>query len=439
MKRHLMKTPYSILFLALSILWSCQSPTAVTYKDYQSVYLPLEYVGGYGSFDPHFSRVYSGKTPPQSPWIPTEVPVKGLPEGWEDAAPKQLLFDAKQFAYQNYLEGNIDSVRYASLTKSWKIDLEKRPLSPKSIRCFTHVVARVLSDSTVEYILDINNNRDFSDDAIHIAQPYDMNANPDSLVANAHLTEVELFVNGEVIQRKVPIIIQKGFTRGRLFIYYGYADHYEAHLRDQLIQLHTFVSVDLSDGELLSGNPQKNRTSKQTLINEFLLIKDEIFLYKGANTFTQTVELQKMPKDTTLYSTQIGFSAIPFEGISFRNQDSIRLDEYLGKFLYLDFWGTWCKPCVNEIPKMKELYEELDLKKIAFLGIVQDKEESLTTFLERESIPWPQLYSDDQQNFVDLYEITAYPTTFLINPEGIIVEKDLTASELREKLNAYLD
>ena len=94
---------------------------------------------------------------------------------------------------------------------------------------------------------------------------------------------------------------------------------------------------------------------------------------------------------------------------------------------------------MNEIPKMKELYEELDLKKIAFLGIVQDKEESLTTFLERESIPWPQLYSDDQQNFVDLYEITAYPTTFLINPEGIIVEKDLTASELREKLNAYLD
>ncbi|MEL6134275.1 MAG: TlpA disulfide reductase family protein, partial [Bacteroidota bacterium] len=353
-------------------LCGCQSPQSV--EDYQIISLPIDYVRGYGSFEVSFTREGTGKMSPNHPWYHTQVEVKGKPSGWEDTHPQQIWFDAEQFAYQNYLEGKIDSARYADLVESWEIDLAKRPLSQAPLRCFTHVIFRMLEDSTVQYMLDTNNNRDFSDDSIHVAEPLDFKVDFDSLAQYAHLTEAELFVKGQIIQRQVPIFIRKRFSNGRLYLYYNFADHYEARFKDQLLQLATSTSITLDYSKLLLGKPTRDLAPKPTEKNEFLRIKDEVFLFLGADTYTQAIQLQKMPEDTILFSTQIGFPAKPIQGVTFRTQDTIKLENYRGKYVFLDFWGSWCQPCVQEMPNVRAAFEDVDTSQVAFIGIVQDNE-----------------------------------------------------------------
>ncbi|MEO0582226.1 MAG: TlpA disulfide reductase family protein [Bacteroidota bacterium] len=430
--------PLHLFICAFFCLNGCQQPAVI--EDYEIISLPLERVQGYGSFGVSFGRKGTSNMSPQNPWFSTQVEVKGKPKGWEDAHPKQIWFDAQQFAYQNFLQGKIDSSRYADLVESWDIDLDRRPLADRPIRCFTHVVTRMLADSTVEYILDSNNNRDFSDDSIHVAPLLDFEANLDSLAQYALLVEAELWVKGQLQQLNVPIFIRKEFSNNRLYLYYNFPFHYQTQFREQLIQLRGGSgSIGLGYVRLLLGNPQRKLAPKPIEKNEFIRIGEEVFLYKDANTYTQELQLQKMPADTMLYSTQIGFPSKLFQGVTFRGQDTIKLEDYRGKYLLLDFWGSWCQPCVNEMPNMREAFAQLDTSRVSFLGIAQDSRTNLENYLQRDSLPWPQILSTDAQPIVKLYGIDGFPTTILIGPEGNIVEKDLFGTNIYQKIQAYLE
>ncbi len=105
-------------------------------------------------------------------------------------------------------------------------------------------------------------------------------------------------------------------------------------------------------------------------------------------------------------------------------------DNYKGKVLLIDFWATWCGPCVHELPNVLATYGKYHGKGFEIIGISLDRDEAkLTSFLKEQKIPWSQIF-DSQGNLAVKYGVESIPSTFLLDGEGKILDKDLRGEAL---------
>lgn len=111
----------------------------------------------------------------------------------------------------------------------------------------------------------------------------------------------------------------------------------------------------------------------------------------------------------------------------------ISLDQFKGKYLLLDFWGSWCGPCRASNPHLKELYATYKGKGFEILGIACEKAPNLADAIsswkkaiEKDGLPWAQVINNETDSKVDLiklYGIDAYPTKILLDTNGNIVAR----------------
>jgi thiol-disulfide isomerase/thioredoxin len=97
-----------------------------------------------------------------------------------------------------------------------------------------------------------------------------------------------------------------------------------------------------------------------------------------------------------------------------------------GKVVVIDFWATWCGPCIAEMPKMKQLYAEYKPKGVEFIGISLDNPESegglekLKAYCKENNIEWPQYYQGKgwQGEFSMSWGINSIPAVFIVDADG---------------------
>lgn len=118
-----------------------------------------------------------------------------------------------------------------------------------------------------------------------------------------------------------------------------------------------------------------------------------------------------------------------------------------GKVVLIDFWASWCKPCIASIPTMKKIYDEYKEKGFEILGLSNDsKKDAWLKSIEANTIPWINVVDRFPQppapfgpaEIATLYGISYLPTTILVDREGIIIAKNLHEKELVEKLKEVL-
>ncbi|MEZ4702561.1 MAG: TlpA disulfide reductase family protein [Rhodothermales bacterium] len=141
---------------------------------------------------------------------------------------------------------------------------------------------------------------------------------------------------------------------------------------------------------------------------------------------------------------QVGLMAPDFEGPSLGGRP-VRLAEYRGRYVLVDFWGTWCPPCRKEVPFLRAAYEAYPRDRFDILAIsVNDPPADLRAFIEREGLAWKQIiqydYDPARRAVVEAFRIDSYPSTFLIDPNGIIVARGgmLRQRNLALTLEKYL-
>ena len=108
---------------------------------------------------------------------------------------------------------------------------------------------------------------------------------------------------------------------------------------------------------------------------------------------------------------------------SFTSQQGeyISLDDLKGKVVVLDFWGTWCPPCVESVPELRNLNKKYSKEpSFMLIGISSDSdEEAWREFTEKNRMVWPQ-YRDKDRKIQSAFNIRAYPTYIIIDHEGIV-------------------
>lgn len=135
---------------------------------------------------------------------------------------------------------------------------------------------------------------------------------------------------------------------------------------------------------------------------------------------------------SAINSTKEGATAPAIKTTSTLDGNTFDLASYRGKYVMIDFWGIWCGPCVSEMPTVKAFYEKYN-DRLEILGVNSgDKKQRIIDFVNKNEYNWQQVMDvkdSEVDNFVLRYNVNAFPTKFIIDPEGKIVKKFVGSGE----------
>ena len=117
-----------------------------------------------------------------------------------------------------------------------------------------------------------------------------------------------------------------------------------------------------------------------------------------------------------------GKPAPEIDGVDFDGKP-LKLSDYRGKVVVLVFWGTWCGPCMREVPHERALAERLKDKPFAVLGVnCDDDKQAAVNAIKSERMTWPNWHdgAPGEGPIAKRYHIRGYPSVFVIDGQGII-------------------
>ncbi len=123
------------------------------------------------------------------------------------------------------------------------------------------------------------------------------------------------------------------------------------------------------------------------------------------------------------------------------NGEDVDLATMQDKVILIDFWATWCGPCIASMPELKEAYASFHEKGFEIIGISLDENlGDLETFLSENEIPWPQYFDAQggENELAQRYGIRRIPATFLVGKGGIIAAANLHGEALTAAIEKEL-
>src|SRR5690606_32353406 len=127
-------------------------------------------------------------------------------------------------------------------------------------------------------------------------------------------------------------------------------------------------------------------------------------------------QMQKSIRKMAVGSQAPNFHLTDFNGQTFT------LNQFLGKYVYIDFWATWCIPCLNEMKKIAELHQKYG-NEVEFISISIDKSgKKMEKFLQKQNYQWRFAHFNNNEKIIEDFQVVAIPLYYLIDPTGKIVQ-----------------
>lgn len=149
--------------------------------------------------------------------------------------------------------------------------------------------------------------------------------------------------------------------------------------------------------------------------------------------------------EASLQAVPLGVEA-PRVALLNRKGEAVRLESYRGRLVFVNFWATWCGPCRAEMDSLVALRRSVDPADVAFVSIAEDDEwPPVDQYLAANPLPF-DVYRDQPPRVEELFQTTAYPTSFVIDRDGLALYRfngardwdTADARELLAQLGAHL-
>jgi len=142
--------------------------------------------------------------------------------------------------------------------------------------------------------------------------------------------------------------------------------------------------------------------------------------------YTQVSDMLKAQINKPSIGSTPELSGITLEG------KELSLSDYRGKVVMLDFWATWCGPCIAEMPNVKKVYDKYHDKGFDIVAVSLDRSIApLKEYISENNLTWANIYDADQDSsLADQFSITSIPSIFILDQSGKIVAVNVRGDEL---------
>ncbi len=164
------------------------------------------------------------------------------------------------------------------------------------------------------------------------------------------------------------------------------------------------------------------------IINSFKIPLKKTIYYKHLNKLYNTL------KRVAVSQPAPAFSIPDTEG------NMVSLNDFKGKYVLIDFWASWCAPCRESNPQLVKVYDTFNKRNFTVIGISIDKDrDSWLKAIESDKLPWTNLSNLNGWDEVStIYGVKAVPQNFLLDPDGIIIDKNIDSDIMIDKLSNIL-
>lgn len=368
----------------------------------------------------------------------------GVPQSWKEGGyySDQIVADYHQLVYQNAHKDHFTQEERDELLSG--DDMQVDGLIKDDINISVGFIFRP-THKGIELILDANNNRDYSDDEVHLLEPF-TNAKDSTRPRSRDLflTFVYEYVDGvEIVEAGagahfVADSIRFSPTNSQFLIMSESVGYGKSTYKGHEIYVDSEILKDeLSPYASLKIKRDSNEYEEIRLKSYFYL-DEQLYQFDSVITSPPSILLSKLPQGYIPIAPQEGFVMPSFSGVDVITRDTISTETLKGKYVYIDVWGSWCSPCIMEIPNIKKAIVELEGENITFIAIGQDDITALKNAMEQHGVTWPNIHNTTENDIVKAFNVRGYPTTFLLDPEGKVVSKGLRGENLADDLRAVL-
>lgn len=227
----------------------------------------------------------------------------------------------------------------------------------------------------------------------------------------------------------------------------GKEDQQKTGMKDSLVQMYIAVKAQTAHtiDSLVTHYPDSYAVA--LIINNFVARQRDLpeveKMYESLTPRIRNAYLGRKLKATIdkMKTTAIG-SIPPDFTLQTPEGKSVSLTDYRGKYVLLDFWASWCGPCLREVPNVKKVYDRYHPKGFEILSVsLDDKKENWVNAIDKNDLNWDHVSSLQGWRcpVVKQYSITGVPAMFLIGPDGKILASGLRGEELIEKVGNYFN
>lgn len=381
---------------------------------------------------------------------------RGLPDTLMRYVIRSATTLVEQDLYERYQQGNLSEKQW--LLYRPQLDLTR--ISKKPIRQVINCLVGLTKTGQKVVVVDQNNNQDFSDDSVLTYQPlvgvarqkgrYLTSIN--SIVDTLPFIKVqtEIFEKGQ-IKTVAWLIRPNPYNRVQVYSDTAMADLYVefqncTHQEGKLTLVgssYRFAVSNVSaspvyrpadiEVKLASGSkdfPIDSDNAPSYQIGQTLVLGYQSYKLLGVSYLGDTLYLSPQSPANRSIGTRINQYAPPFNLIDLSGQ-SISSASLKGSYVILDFWGSWCGPCIELIPDLKAFAQQYEAhKNVRVISIAReesDRLDALKRLIAKHGMTWPQVAekpSAKMSNKITVrYQVNTFPTTLLLSPSGQILHR----------------